>query len=96
LMVQDGINVQQYRPCFLTTAHSDDDVAKVLFSFKKSLAELIKHGLIEGDMLAAKKFLQGKPQIPEGAKLGRNAQGEPAYFIEDPENKGQYLEVGRP
>jgi len=96
LMMQEGINIQQYRPSFLTTEHSPQDVEKVLNAFKKSLAQMIEHGLIEGDMLAAKKYLRAKPEIPEGARLGKNAQGEPAYFIEDPENQGQYIEVGKP
>jgi glutamate-1-semialdehyde aminotransferase len=96
LMTLEGIHIQQYRPNFLTTEHSEEDVARILKAFKKSLAQLICHGLIEGDMVAAKRFLSEKPPVPEGARLGKNARGEPAYFIEDPDNKGQYIEVGKP
>ena len=96
LMMNEGINIQQYRPSFLTTEHSDKDIDAILNALKQSLAKLIAHGLIEGDMLAAKKALQEKSEIPPGARLGKNAQGEPAYFIEDPEHKGQYIEVGKP
>lgn len=96
LMMLEGIYLQQYRPSFLTTEHSEQDVEKILTAFKKSLATMVEHGLIEGDMLAAKKFLNEKPGIPEGARLGRNEKGEPAYFIEDPDNKGQFIEVGKP
>ena len=46
-------------------------------------------------MVAANEFLTGKPEIPEGARLGKNARGEPAYFIEDPNNTGKYIEVGK-
>jgi len=95
-MRMEGVHVQHNRANFLTTAHGDQEVSKILNAFKQALATLIMHGLIEGDMVAAKKFMSGKSEIPEGAKLGRNAQGEPAYFIEDPNNKGQYIEVGRP
>ena len=96
LMTLEGIHIQQYRPNFLTTEHSGEDVARILSAFKKSLAQLICHGLIAGDMVAAKRFLNEKAPIPEGARLGKNARGEPAYFIEDPDNKGQYIEVGKP
>jgi len=94
-MTLDGIHIQQYRPNFLTTEHSDEDVKKILQAFKSALANLIVHGLFEGDQVAAKKYLSGSASIPPGAKLGKNKHGEPAYFIEDPENKGAYLEVGR-
>jgi hypothetical protein len=80
----------------LTTEHSDADVLKIQSAFKDSLAQLILHGLIEGDQVAAKKFLSKANAIPPGARLGKNAQGEPAYFIEDPNHNGKYLEVGKP
>lgn len=96
LMMLEGINIQQYRPSFLTTEHSEKDIKTILEAFKRSLAVLVEHGLIEGDMLAAKKNLQEKVEIPPGARLGRNEKGEPAYFIEDPSNAGQYIEVGKP
>ena len=96
MMTLGGINIQQYRPNFLTTEHSDADVLKILSAFKDSLAQLILHGLIEGDQVAAKKFLSKTNAIPPGARLGKNAQGEPAYFIEDPNHNGKYLEVGKP
>ncbi|MEP4546048.1 MAG: amino acid adenylation domain-containing protein [Saccharospirillum sp.] len=95
-MTLDGIHIQQYRPNFLTTEHSDEDVEKILHAFKSGVANLIAHGLLEGDTVAAKKYLGGNGSIPAGAKLGKNENGEPAYFIEDPGNKGAYLEVGRP
>ncbi|EAW30027.1 Beta-ketoacyl synthase [marine gamma proteobacterium HTCC2143] len=96
LMTLEGIHIQQYRPNFLTTEHNKEDVDKILIAFKKSLAKLISNGLIEGDMVVAKRFLNEKSRIPKGARLGKNAQAEPAYFLEDPDNNGKYIEVGRP
>jgi len=96
MMTYEGINAQQYRPNFLTTEHSAADVQKILDAFKTSLAQLVLQGLIDGDATAAKKFLTEVNRIPTGARLGKNAQGEPAYFIEDPSIKGKYIEVGRP
>lgn len=96
IMLMEGIHVQQFRPNFLTTAHSREDIAAILLAFKKSLAQMVAHGLIEGDIVAANKFLSNKPNIPPNAKLGKNIHGEPAYFVEDPNNKGKYIEVGKP
>lgn len=95
-MTLDGIHIQQYRPNFLTTEHTDEDVKRILDAFKSALANLIVNGLLDGDQVTAKKFLSGSGSIPPGAKLGKNKYGEPAYFIEDPDNKGAYMEVGRP
>lgn len=96
MMTFAGIHIQQYRPNFLTTEHSEADIQKILSAFKDSLADLIVHGLIEGDQVAAKKYVTKANVIPSGARLGKNTQGEPAYFIEDPQNAGKYIEVGRP
>ena len=96
LMQTEGIHIQQFRPNFLTTAHTKEDIDSILSAFKKSLAQMIEYGLLEGDVVAAKRFLNAKPEIPEGAKLGRNQAGEPAYFVEDPDQPGNYIEVGKP
>lgn len=96
LMTLEGIHTQQFRPNFLTTAHSDEDISAILRAFKNSLAQLVAHGLIDGDMVAAKKFLNTSSKVPAGARLGKNSRGEPAYFIEDPEQQGNYIEVGKP
>lgn len=95
-MTLKGVHIQQYRPNFLTAAHDEEDVSKILTAFKESVAQMVVHGLLDGDMVAAKKFLSRKSGIPADAKLGKNAVGEVAYFIEDPDNKGKYIEVGKP
>lgn len=96
LMRMGGIHIQQNRANFLTISHTPDDVNKILTVFKKSLSQMVQNGLIEGDMVEAKKYLHKKNDIPENARLGRNVDGQPAYFIEDPENPGEYIEVGKP
>jgi amino acid adenylation domain-containing protein len=96
LMVLDGIHIQQYRPNFITTEHGEKDIDKILQVFKRSLAQMVSIGLLEGDMVAAKRYLDQKMAIPPNAKLGRNRQGEPAYFIEDANKPGNYIEVGKP
>ena len=97
LMLLDGVHIIQNAGSFLTTEHTDEDIDKLIAAFVKSIALLVSNGLIEGNSVEANKILKSQlKQIPAGARLGKNAQGEPAYFIEDPENKGQYIEVGTP
>jgi len=97
LMLLDGVHIIQNAGSFLTTEHTDEDIDKLIAAFVKSIALLVSNGLIEGNSVEANKILKSQlKQIPAGARLGKNDQGEPAYFIEDPENKGQYIEVGTP
>jgi hypothetical protein len=50
-------------------------------------------GLLPNSKILEKKELtynQNNPPVPL-AKLGRNEQGHPAWFIEDPNQAGEYL-----
>jgi len=96
LMLLEGVFFVQNAGSFLTTAHSDEDISKIIAAFTKSIALLVTNGLVEGNMIEANNLLSVKSIIPEGARLGKNEQGEPAYFIEDENNPGQYIEVGKP
>jgi glutamate-1-semialdehyde aminotransferase len=97
LMLLEGVHIIQHAGSFLTTEHTVEDIDRLIAAFTKSISLLVSNGLIEGNSVEANKVLNSqKRQIPVGARLGKNAQGEPAYFIEDPENKGQYIEVGAP
>ncbi|MEM6575223.1 MAG: hypothetical protein AAF736_13190 [Pseudomonadota bacterium] len=96
LLHLEGVYLPEDRPFSLTEQHSEEDLSKVAEALKRSAAELIQAGLLDGDPVAAKKQLSARDAIPPGARLGRNAAGEPAYFIEDPDKKGRYIEVGKP
>jgi glutamate-1-semialdehyde aminotransferase len=80
-----GIHLWEGRPCFLTTAHSDADLERIVWAFGESLAEMQRGG-----------FLPGAP-APEpplaGARLGRDLEGREAWFVPDPERPGQYLQL---
>jgi len=41
-----GVHIQDGFPCFLTTAHSDDDLRKIVHAFRDSLAELQSVGIL--------------------------------------------------
>lgn len=43
-----GIHIQDGFPCFLTTAHSDDDLRKIVDAFRDALAELRGVGILAG------------------------------------------------
>jgi acyl transferase domain-containing protein/glutamate-1-semialdehyde aminotransferase len=108
LMRSKGIHIYDRRPCFLTTAHTDADLAVVMAAFKTSISELQVAGFL--DLVTTSKLApehgnsNGKsapvvasapahqpPQV--GAKLGRDRDGNPAWFIPDPARAGKYLQV---
>jgi glutamate-1-semialdehyde aminotransferase/acyl carrier protein len=94
LMRFKGIHIIEGFPCFLTTAHSDADIQKIITSFEESLLELQAVGLIPEYLHAPvdeNKNLN-QPPIPN-AKLGKDKDGNPAWFIEDATKPGKYLQV---
>ncbi|MGB3265991.1 MAG: aminotransferase class III-fold pyridoxal phosphate-dependent enzyme [Microcoleus sp.] len=103
---EKGIHIWDHRPCFLTLAHSDADIAFVKEAFKQSIAELQSAGFLAGGSgetvraidlhqngsKSSTAFANNAP-LP-GAKLGRDSDGKPAWYIEDPERSGKHLQVG--
>jgi acyl transferase domain-containing protein/glutamate-1-semialdehyde aminotransferase len=113
LMRSKGIHIYDRRPCFLTTAHTDADLAVVMAAFKESISELQAAGFLDlvtpapSNQLVPENGVNNHHQSPPiiapslanqppqpGAKLGRDRQGNPAWFIPDPDRAGKYLQVG--
>jgi acyl transferase domain-containing protein len=100
LLRAKGIHIYDRRPCFLTTAHTDADLAVVMTAFKSSISELQASGFLPSaspqitakiDLNGSNKATNSPPQ--SNAKLGRDRQGNPAWFIPDPDRAGKYLQV---
>ena len=89
-----GIHILEGFPCFLTTSHSDADIQKIITCFEESLIELKGVGLIPDYEHPAVDENQSLnvPPVP-GAKLGKDKEGNPAWFIKDEKNPGKYLQV---
>lgn len=94
LMRYKGIHIQEGFPCFMTEAHTQDDMDTILKHFEDSLVELKNAGLIPvyehapGDENKELNI----PPVP-GAKLGKDKDGNPAWFVQDEKNPGKYLQV---
>ena len=96
-----GIHIIDGFPSFLTTAHQDEHVEKIIQAFASSLEEMGSGGLLDkaGEglpvMIKSGRYhtdtgWKASPRV-SGAKLGRDQSGNPAWFIEDRNNKGHYL-----
>ncbi len=93
-----GIHIQDGFPCFMTTAHTDEDINKISEVFEQSVEELVQAGFIPtaGPIMPAHNgngsFDAATPPVPN-ARLGRDPKGNPAWYITDPNNPGKYLQL---
>lgn len=99
LMRDKGIHIWDNFPCFLTEAHTDQDVDAIIDRFGESVQALIQVGFFKSNSTASTNstttgaiFAQNIPPVP-GARLGRDREGNPAWFIPNPDQPGKYLQV---
>ena len=83
-MRRHGVHIWEGRPGFLTLAHSDGDLDRVAEAFSRSVEEMQLAG-----------FLPRGGETPPiaGARLGRDAQGNKAWFVPDPDRPGKFLQL---
>jgi amino acid adenylation domain-containing protein len=97
LMRDKGIHIWDLFPCFLTASHTRDDVNKIIAAFRESVNELIESGFLPSNtasVIPAKEEFNPFMESPfPGAKLGRDKDGNPGWFIIDTNNPGKYLQV---
>ncbi len=95
LMRDKGIHIQDVFPCFLTEAHTEADVDAIIAAFRSSVNELIQGQFLEGEVVTppvVKSAGLNEPPVP-GARLGRDPDGNPAWYVPDPAHPGRYLPV---
>ncbi|GAB3804013.1 hypothetical protein GCM10028819_34840 [Spirosoma humi] len=96
LMREKGIHIWDGFPCFLTEAHTDAEIDTMIHQFTESLRSLLSTGFLGGTRTAAhtdgSSFVGNTPPAL-GARLGRDRNGNPAWFIPNPEQPGKYLQV---
>ncbi len=93
MMRSRGVHILDNFPNFMTTAHSAADLRLVVDAFKESIRELQ-----ESDFLPHHRspvslvFDASKPPVP-GARLGKDPDGKPAWFIRNPDDPAKYVKV---
>ncbi|NTS39489.1 amino acid adenylation domain-containing protein [Flavisolibacter sp. BT320] len=94
LMRLKGIHIMDLFPCYMTEAHTQEDLQAVVRAFRESIQDLIKAGFFPAtNAVAAEDFTRFQVPPVEGARLGKDLQGNPAWFVHDPERPGKYLQV---
>ena len=84
-MRSKGVHIWEGRPGFITTAHSDADLARVVDAFTETLVEMQQAGFLPAPEPV-------EPPVP-GARRGRHPDGREGWFMPDPDRPGRYLEV---
>jgi len=93
LMREKGIHIWDGFPCFLTEAHTLEEIETIAAKFRESILELIGVKLIPLPAVPDVEKTGNVTPPVEGARLGRDRAGNPAWFIADPDNPERYLQV---
>jgi glutamate-1-semialdehyde aminotransferase/malonyl CoA-acyl carrier protein transacylase/acyl carrier protein len=102
LMRLRGIHVLDGFPCFMTDAHTEADVDTMITAFNDSIADMIEAGFFKShnsaqpvslDTPAAPVIVNASQPPVEGARLGRDKDGNPAWFVADEGNPGRYIQI---
>jgi glutamate-1-semialdehyde aminotransferase/acyl carrier protein len=92
-MLRDrGIHIYEGFPCFLTTAHSDADIEAIVTAFRESVREMQEAGFLPEPTRSPGELDASQPPV-EGARLGRDPNGDPAWYVPNPEEPGKYVKV---
>ncbi|WP_316833091.1 polyketide synthase [Pedobacter aquatilis] len=99
LMREKGIHILDGFPCFITEATTYEDIEIVLAAFRSSIVEMIDAGIFPGLNQLNKAFDKSaiifdnaNPPV-KGAKLGKDEDGNPAWFVNNPDISGEFLKV---
>jgi glutamate-1-semialdehyde aminotransferase len=84
-MRNKGVHLWEGRPGFITTAHTDADLARVVEAFTETVVEMQQAGFLPLPVSTA-------PPMP-GARRGKHPDGREGWFVPDPDRPGRYLEV---
>jgi glutamate-1-semialdehyde aminotransferase len=87
-----GLHIWDGFPCFLTMAHGEREIAFIVDTFKDSVREMQAGQFLPGGEQGAESLDAAQPPVP-GARLGRDPQGNPAWFVPNPEMPGKFLRV---
>ncbi|MEP6633282.1 MAG: aminotransferase class III-fold pyridoxal phosphate-dependent enzyme, partial [Luteimonas sp.] len=94
MMRSRGVHILDNFPCFLTTAHSESDFQRIIQAFKDSLVELQESEFLPRRAATSRTVMEAAHPAVPGARLGREPDGRPAWFVEHPELAGKFVKVG--
>jgi hypothetical protein len=94
MMRSRGVHILDNFPCFLTSAHSAEDIAFIQQAFKESVAEMQESGFLPRRASAPTRFDVRKP-VEEGSVLARDVDGQPFWYVPDATAPNTHLINGK-
>ena len=94
MMRSRGIHILDNFPCFFTTAHSEDDFQAITQAYKDSVLELQESGFIPRHAATSRTVMDAAKPAVAGARLGRDPEGRPAWYVANPQQPGKFMKVG--
>lgn len=93
MMRSRGVHILDNFPCFMTTAHTQQDIALIKSAFKESVAEMQEAEFLPKSTRPESAAMDAsRPPVPN-ARLGRDKDGQPAWFVPDPAAPGKFKRV---
>lgn len=94
----EGVYLQQGFPSYLTLAHGEAEVDLMVEAFRRGVAKMVECGFYPQPLPRLRSLTAPNPEIPEappveGARLGKDPSGQPAWYIPDPDRPNHYLRV---
>ena len=86
-----GVHVWDGRPSYMTMAHEEKDLAAVVETFRLAIGDMQDGGFYPRPVVQSRA---DTPPMP-GARLGRDAQGNPTWFVPDPANPSRHIPLAR-
>jgi amino acid adenylation domain-containing protein len=101
LLRQNGIHIWDGFPCFLTEPYTEEDADTIINAIKNSIDEMVSAGFFltsEFKSVSSSQIDKNNTNIftqppVTGAKLGRDKEGNPAWYIANPTKVGEYVKV---
>ncbi|WP_047245794.1 type I polyketide synthase [Maribacter thermophilus] len=98
LLREKGIHIMDGFPCYMTIAYTQEDIRKIIDTILESIDELIEVGIFKSETNGSATSNGNKSSIKslntppvEGARLGMDESGNPAWFVEDQKKNGSYV-----
>ncbi|XRD90835.1 amino acid adenylation domain-containing protein [Dyella nitratireducens] len=93
MMRSRGIHILDNFPCFFTTAHGEEDFVAIARAFKDSVLELQEAEFLPRRKKAEARPLDAANPPVAGARLGKDEEGKPTWFVPNPDAPGKYMKL---
>ena len=88
-----GIHLLDNFPCFFTTSHTEQDFQAIAKAFKDSVLEMQEAEFLpRNKKVETLAFDASRPPVV-GARLGKDQEGNPAWFVPNPDAPGKFMRV---